>query len=817
MMPLARIAIAMLLLAFVAIAHAGDDFYHRPPLRWSDIEEPLRLFCDIDDGPEWQQAWPTIERAYLDFLGQDNERRTVDARPLAELYAPIEQGIADERAVRDYYRCWQGHIERCQALERSFLENVAALVPESARVGASAVSRTREIAWASRDGITNTPVMAASTRDVLRGELSKEARTQARDVVALAEAAMLEQLRVVQQAGRELHEAMERQHVRTSKEAAAGADADTAAMAAAVEEAKARADRAIERGGAAFAAVERIGVDALLALLGSWNSEDRRAAVGVLGERGSFLSVKGSIAAKDRRVRWATRRFPPDAKAQESLAAARATWIDALSANVLQQLRDVKADATLVAGHLHDVYDSKPSRWLVAMNEHAQARDDAYQKATEEFHTAVRTALGIPSDYSWPKMRREELDEVDLAVDSGDLSANEVAEMERGLDAFAGEIHDWSHSVPDAASIARLAERLHLGAEEAAQWESFRATLMKNRDGEAKRLTSELDHLRRKRTSSVEDVLAAWRALWAHSEETLEALVTAMRASVHADPQSQAAFEVWGAESRTLPAALVARRSIHGIGSARPTANAIAWRDRAGNPLEALALAGFPPSVRATIDVAIRDVATRFATEARTLDEAELAASLAIDVAISQYQRFFQDGSPTEVRMKAWIELNERRAALVEDVQGPARVRANAAASLREALMGAIDEKQRSLFERAEREALTPGINAERPRFARVFAAAAAITSDDQTRDAVGAATKAWEARWEALSASMASLDDGAAFLALSRNVNLSAAERHGAAVLRWYEVRRREESIVAVRALSRLLGPEERTRLPRW
>lgn len=818
-----RVLVAVLAYCAAYSARAADDFYERPPLRWVDIEEPLRMFCEVDEGAEWTQAWPIIERAYLDFLAEEDARRTVDALPLARLYESVESGVAEERAVREYHRRWQSHLERCHAAEVTFLASLEALVPASASEAAAAIARGREIAWLSQSGITNAPQMATALRRILLADLSPDAHRLAREAVTTAERSMVEHLRALRRAGTSYRESAERQHVKTSKEAAAGDAANTEEMARSVEESLAAIERALESGGQAHAAVERVGVDALLGLVETWSLEDRRKALAALNLDSAYVPVEGLPAVRELRLRWATRRFPPSAEAKDAIAAARAAWIEASCAIAVQALRDLRDDATLVTQHMRDVHASKPSSWLEAMNEHARAREALGVKADGEFNAAVRSALGIPSDHPWPRIRREEFDDVDFAVDPHAQNKAELDGWQRGIEAFAGEMVDWSTPLPNAASLQRLAARLGVGAPVADAWIAKREELQSAGRAESARLQETLRTILRGPEPSEEAALAAWHSLRTASQRMAATLADAMRPTLAADASSQASFEVWLATTTASPAGQVARRSIHGIGARPgdatgvPIAPPMSWRDRAGNPLEALELLELPADARRTLDEVIREPATRFRQSAVGLDAAEVEASIALDVAMARYQTFFRDGSPNEERMKAWVALNARRAELVARAAAVAAPRAAAAKALCEAIAAALSDEQRAAYDLASRKTLMPGIESERPRFARVFSAAISLSEASPARDAVRQANDAWEKLWEHHTSQIASFDDGGAFRSLSRRVDLSAQERHGAAVLRWYEVRRREESIVAVRAMSRLLGAEERARLPRW
>ncbi|MBL9120638.1 MAG: hypothetical protein JNL80_12075, partial [Phycisphaerae bacterium] len=581
--------------------------------------------------------------------------------------------------------------------------------------------------------------------------------------------------------------------------------------------------RALESGGQAHAAVERVGVDALLGLLEPWSKEDRRKALAALSLDGAFVPVDGLPPVRELRLRWATRRFPPSGDAQDAIAAARAAWIEASCAIAVQALRDLRDDAAFVTQHMRDVRASKPSSWLEAMNEHARAREALGVKADGEFNAAVRSALGIPSDHSWPRIRREEFDDVDVAVDPNAQDDTELRGWQGGIEGFTRAIRDWTTALPETASVRRLAARLEVSASDADAWVAKREELQSAGRAEADRCAEAMRRILREPEPSEETALSTWRSLYAASQHWIAALADAIRPNVPADAPSQASFEVWLAASKASPAGQVARRSIHGIGARAgdaipiPSVLPMSWRDRAGNPLEALELLDLSADARRTFDELIREPAMRFGQCAAELDAVEVVASISLDVALARYQRFFRDGSPTEERMKAWVALNARRAELVARAAEVAGPRAAAAKALREAIIAALNEEQRAAFERASRQMLMPGLEAEKPRFARVFAAAVSLSEEGPARGAVRQAKDAWERCWEHHTSAMASLDDGGAFRSLARQVDLSAHERHGAAVLRWYEVRRREESIVAMRALSRLLGPEERKRLPRW
>lgn len=434
------------------------------------------------------------------------------------------------------------------------------------------------------------------------------------------------------------------------------------------------------------------------------------------------------------------------------------------------------------------------------------------------FDQAVRTALAIPADHRWPRLRAEDYTDVaaptDPAADAAAKAAEELNQYARGIDGFGRSSGLWSHAIPDAAGVAALAARLERDAETTKAWQSSFESATEAALASAATLEETIRNSFRQGGESREAVIATWRALWdaskANARTGVDAIGVAVAATALPADERSASFEVWSCRVRTADAPAVMRRAVHTIGANGASAEGatpLPWRDRGGNPLEALDGCALAPGVRRAVDVAIRDDAIRFADAAEALDEAELLASLEMELALQAYQRFFRSGATLEDRMKGWLEIDAERTALVERTREPAIRRVAAAKAVRERIVTALGDDQRGEFERSLAYSLLPGIDQERPRFARPFAAAAAKVASDPTRSAaIENARRAWESLWEARTQAMATLDDGAAFRSLARNVNLSARERHGAAVLRWYELRRREESLVAMRELSRLV-----------
>ncbi|GEM_PF-3476272 len=183
------------------------------------------------------------------------------------------------------------------------------------------------------------------------------------------------------------------------------------------------------------------------------------------------------------------------------------------------------------------------------------------------------------------------------------------------------------------------------------------------------------------------------------------------------------------------------------------------------------------------------------------MDEMELRASLILLMDQNRVQALWNSGAAIDARVRGWSEFKERRIAILDGLTQVVRARVAATKALRTAIIAMLSPEQESQFERASRDCALLGIERERPRFERPLRAAMSLVAAEPER--VPQLTKAytqWEEMWETLSARIASFDNGAAYRATMRQSWLSGRARHDAAVVRWLEVRRREESLVALR-----------------
>jgi len=799
--------------ALAPTAHGEDDFAHRPPLTWDEIETPLRSFCDVDEGAEWTAAWPKIEDAYLQFLAEEDARRTVDAKPLAELYEPIKLGFATDSAVREYARRWRAHVTRCAAAEDALLDAIVQLVPERDRDAALSLPRGRKISRLMERGLSNPPGMATVARLVLRADLSVDARDQARAAIRTAEDAMLAQFVVLARASDEYRDATARQQAELSRRGAENQALDASAIEAFQLATARELAKPIEAGARAHAAIEPIGVDAIVGLLAGWSREDRRNAMTAISDGSYIQSIAGVSRGYDRRVARAVRRYPADERQLAAIAEAREVWIDAMVERAVQQLQDKKAEALLKEQHMKDSFAGRPSRQLDVINANHAARRRDFVKFTLAWTKVVREALAIPADDPWPKRRPGEETQPEPPEDPDDQFDRELAEGFHSLTSVTWAHAVWCRPLPGVPSIRALAQRLRLDETTATRWTELCADVSlasaeAMREPED-RVAAAVDD----DTVDIDAAIAAWSALWTLSTSNIRELTDALRTSLPAVDQHNPSFAVWAATQRTMKPELALRRAIHAV--APSVTSSIPWMDRAGNPLEALDALDLAPTERAALDSEIHAAASKFADAAEALDEVELRTSLLAVIEERKARASWNSDEPVDVRVRAWLANKDWAVGLLDATAPAAHARAAAAKVLRDAITTNLNPDHQRQFERAARNCAYPGIDDERPRFERPILAALTLVAPEPDRAAaVTLEFTRWNEAWDAQGARMTAFDNGGAYRALLRKRQHTAQERHGSAVVRWLEVRRREESLIALRRVARLLAPEQRSQV---
>jgi hypothetical protein len=136
-------------------------------------------------------------------------------------------------------------------------------------------------------------------------------------------------------------------------------------------------------------------------------------------------------------------------------------------------------------------------------------------------------------------------------------------------------------------------------------------------------------------------------------------------------------------------------------------------------------------------------------------------------------------------------------------------------------MLAALPEAWRDDFRRANMDVTHPAIDAERPRFERPLLAALRQTASDPDRAArMVEVFAAWDQQWTLRAEEIARVGEGTSYaLAVTGGWGQFPTDDalQAVSVVRWIEFRRRQESLVAMRAMERLLTAEERAALPRW
>lgn len=813
-------------------AMAQDDFHQRPPLTWEEIERSFRRFADVDLDPAWARAWPAIEEAYLAFLAEEESRRETGGRAIAEAFAPVLIGVATPEEVDRLEADWEAHRDRCDRAEDEFLRSLERLTPPSAPEAARDALRERRLARVMSRAEGNAPEMPRLIGTILDAELGRvfdaeigaESRRRAREAVRAAEEAMLAPVTSLIKASAVRRGIVERAAAEEAWFLRAGAPTDEAARAERLKVIHDATAAAVARPtaeiGEAHASIERIGVQAALGLLGTLDGAERRRALRAMGTPRFSFALDATMRWCEGRLASIERRFPPTEAARTSIEEATARFRDATDEMAMQAFKGLRDDAALVGRHLLDIDAGRPSSWLAARNERLSKESEAFDAALKRWSDLVRAALGVPKESRWPRHDRKPDGEPIVEEPTAEEAAERTLNDERrGIDSGIGDGAVLVHPLPDEASVAALAARLGLDQATRSAWLAARAS--REREWTETVAADEESIRSRLFDESLDDAAEVDRC------RALVARADGLRRSLHEDliralPEaSRDAMERvvarWSRSLR-LPDGQTACRRVRGLSGGEEFAG-ISALDWVGHPLEALERTELTEPERTAVEAAV-DEASKALVAA---DEAMGAAEAYVAVARigARAQALWNEVAPIERRRAAWEESKTRRAEVLQVLAPAVRGRAKASAALRAAILAALPEARREAFVRTSVELALPGIDRERPRFERPMLAALGMTGHDAERSAamIGLFT-AWDRRWTERTEAIARVGDGSGYLVVVAGGAGSLASGralHASAMVHWMELRRQQESMVALHAAARLLTADERGRLPRW
>jgi hypothetical protein len=820
----------------VGSARAQDSTYRRPPLDWELIERSISRWADArrEDAapvdPAWQRAWPAIEEAYLQFLEGEHRRRTIDGRAVADAYEPDASGVATPEEIDRYRAIWSSHRDRCDAAEDSFLRSLRELLPASAQDVADALLRERAIERSSERHWGVGPGMHRIVGTMLDARLEPSVRAIVRDRVRSAQEAMIPHVRVLSEAldAREL--ALDRARARTAWRLKADADA---------------AARPTELAGRAFAAIERIGAEAVLAVVGAPGSpldqEQWRRVVDALEAPEFGYAVGATLDVYRWRLDVITARYPPSDAARVIIAEATERFDDEARRAFVEAFRSLAEDGLLGEQHLLDLAADRPSSWAASRELRAARQSERFMTAFNAWAAAVREALGVPAESHWPRHERD-ADGIPIPEERPPDHLAEFERMELTLGfqwtPRAGDGAIATHGFPEWNSIETMAMRLRLPTEVVTRWQETHASMSVAwtesivhedaaivadlHEGESDERTDEATAAERSRA-----LAARARALRASLAAALrDALRDPSIASGLTDGDREVAeleMLAWERRHRILDGRRGARRArglsiLLGAAAASPSAQAapIAW---SANPFEALDRLGLPLAVRGAVTRSVGDEAERLIRANDAMDDATLL--IADQHWFRRILPTWNADAPASERRLARDRAFAQRDEVLAKVLPAVRARAAAAAALVEAMTNALPEAWRRDFHRANLEVAHPGINTERPRFERPLLAALRQTASDPDRAVrMVEIHDRWDREWTARAEEIARIGEGTAFaLAVTGGWGQlpSAHALHAVSVVRWIEFRRRQESLVAMRAMMRVLRDDERATIPRW
>lgn len=819
----ARFLIWAAVMLIARIACAQDNVHQRPPLTWDEVERSIRRFADVDGDPSWSQAWPIVEDAYLQFLADEDRRRATDGRALAEAYEAVIVGVATVEEVDRFHDRWEAHLERTGLAEDDILRSLERLVPASSADAARAIVRERQLTRAIARCAGNAPDMLRLMGSPLDAKLAPEARHRIRDAVRSAEEAMLPHARALVAASAARRRAEERGLAEQAWLLRANPPLEEAARSRRVNEIREATASALAAPttaiGQAHAAIERIGVDAALTLLASLEGDDRQRVLAALGAPRFSFGLSATMRYYEKRLASIERRYPPSEAAKAVIEEASRRLRAEADELLLAGYKGLREDAKLAAQHLLDIDAGRPSSWLAACNERQAREGAAFDEALGRWSAAVRAALGVPKESRWPRHDRNAKGEPILDEPTpAEIEERELAEWSLGFMAIDGGAL-LVHPLPTAESVDELAERLGLAADVRTAWATARDA--KAREWTETIAPAEEELHRRLPDDSLDDAaeVERCRELVSRGRALLRSLVEDLARALPEDARQAAepVMALWAAQHR-LPDGRTACGRGRGLSGGAKLSD-VPWIDWGGNPLEALERTELKPEERAALERAVGESATALVASSEAMDDAE--AHVAVARVMYRASALWNDQAPIDERLAGWEQAKAEREEILVRLEPKLRARAAAASALRTVILAALPEARRDDFMRASFETALPGIDRERPRFERPFLAALGTTGSDAVRsERLVELYGAWDRRWMERTDAIGRVEGGTGYLVvISGGAGTLASARtiHATAMVYWLEVRRRQESIIAMRRLERLLTEEERQRLPRW
>jgi hypothetical protein len=261
----------------------------------------------------------------------------VEGRALADLYEPILVGVARVEEVDRLYLARTLHAERAAVAEDAFLRSLDAFMPPSANGVVDVLQREREIARTMARCAWMAPEMLRLTGTILDAEFGgttdaaaeADARRGLREAVDRAHTAMMPHARELDRAVSERARLFARGLAEEAWLRSGGTGAEGMAVEEAVLASRERTRREALDPTAivakAYAAIERIGVDAVLAAVDALEAPLRTQVQDALGTpRHSFARVATLQFAEKRLAALERREAPSNSSARRSALRRRA-------------------------------------------------------------------------------------------------------------------------------------------------------------------------------------------------------------------------------------------------------------------------------------------------------------------------------------------------------------------------------------------------------------------------------------------------------------------------------------------------------------
>ncbi|MBL9147925.1 MAG: hypothetical protein JNM94_04455 [Phycisphaerae bacterium] len=778
-------ALAALVLLCATTAHAQTDFGLIRPMPWREVEALVEIWCPTSDAATWSE----IEKAYRDAL-VEHDRLRGDA-----LAKGIERSLRDheerasaeerEKTVIEAQRHAARAIAVDEAFARALTDALEKRLPEAERGRSRPIALLLELrraanqTWIESASGPYAVLKAATTR------FDEPDATVVREVVTQALDRALPHSRVLADATREFERVtVRRQAEWTERFGGERPDADAIRTFYAERGfAHASLDARVAK---SLPALERGSFEPFIAVdsgaLARMTPKNARRLAFILADTDSMMgSYPGMVAGAEwrlRQVEKAALLTEAEVKDLEArLEAARTKDVERIRARIrvlidlaerIGRFREARNQ-----GDFNLSNDESNAAW--------QAIDAQDSGDVREIMVTLRRAMRESASVDWAA--------VSAAVVQPEESMWLVDPDAEWRSEGGLSPEPWTPRVVRSSDVEALSRRLQRGeppslpSVEPIASDELKGMWSPISDDEAAALRQRL----------VDRVQKARAEQWA----AIQGIATPELCAGQED-----LCRVWSsAMAVDGPSALLGRRAVFGVEFDE-------WQDRAGNPGLALLETSLAPDVEAKAIAALAPVMD----ELRLADEALLGVELFAEIDWLRANAAFshaliEGGHALEVRLAAGATYEKAERRIAESLEAPVARRTAATRKAMEAMRAVLAPAEFERVRRSMRRSTFPGIDRERDRFeAPALRAMSLTTLDEPRQNALIALMADWSESFERRTERMAEAGPVTQF-----SVGGESAEQ----IVRrmtvdWNDYARRQEGLVFLSALKRLLAPAE-------